>query len=75
MQGELMIYASIMFIAGLLYIATSSIAAQCINYKPTNNALYSDVYPSNAGYITSNLVSAVFITIVGMVGIYLAFKG
>lgn len=65
-----MIYAIVIIIAGGFYIATSSIAQDCVNANPD----YAKKNQSNAGFIISNLVCAVLITLSGLIGIYFAYK-
>lgn len=69
MQIELLVYAIILLLAAIFSIATSSIGIQCGN----ENTGYKEAHPSNAGFLISNLVSAILVAIIAMIGIYLAF--
>lgn len=77
MDLELMLYAVVMLVAGVMYIATTSIATECANESAFHNPNdkeknYKLSHPSNFGFIIFNLVCAIFITISGLIGIYLA---
>ena len=74
MDLELLLYAIVMLIAGVMYIATTSIATECANDSEKANATknYKTDHPGSFGFIVFNLVCAVFITLAGIVGIYLA---
>lgn len=77
MELQLMIYAVVMLFAGVMYIATTSIATECANesaeFHPEDlEKNYKLKHPSNFGFIVFNLVCAIFITILGLVGVYMA---
>lgn len=67
MDGKLVGFAVLLVIAGACYIATTSIGIQCSNENPG----YKEQHPTNSSFLISHLVSAVLLTILGIVGVYL----
>ena len=68
MNLELFSYAFILLIAGIFSIATSSIGLQCS--ASCND--YKSAHSSNYTFLTVNLVSAILVALIAIVGIYLA---
>lgn len=67
MDGKLVGFAVLLVLAGVCYIATTSIGIQCSNENPG----YKESHPTNSSFLISHLVTAILITIMGCVGIYL----
>jgi uncharacterized protein (UPF0333 family) len=67
MDVKLLGFAVLLVIAGICYIATTSIGIQCSNENPG----YKEAHPTNNSFLISHLVTAVLVTILGCVGIYL----
>jgi hypothetical protein len=67
MDIKLVGFAVLLVIAGACYIATTSVGIQCSNENPG----YKEKHPTNSSFLISHLVSAVLVTILGVVGIYL----
>jgi hypothetical protein len=74
MDLELLLYAIVMLTAGIMYIATTSIATECANDSEMANATknYKTDHPGNFSFIVFNLICAIFITLGGIIGIFLA---
>lgn len=68
MDSKLLSFTIILLLAGVFHIATTSIGIQCSNQNPG----YKEKHPSNAGFLISQLVCGILITILAIVGIYLA---
>lgn len=66
MNGQLVGYAVLLIIIGASYIATSSIGIQCMN----NNEAYKEENGGNSGFLISQLVMAILVTIAGFVAVY-----
>ena len=67
-DGKLLAFTLLLLLAGAFHIATTSIGIQCANENPG----YKEQHPSNSSFLISQLVSAILITILAVVGIYLA---
>lgn len=67
MDLKLVSFAVLLVIAGICYIATTSIGVQCSNENPG----YKEKHPTNNSFLISHLVMAILVTILGCVGIYL----
>lgn len=67
-DGKLLAFTLLLLIAGVSHIATTSIGIQCAN----ENSGYKEKHPSNSSFLISQLVTAILITILAIVGIYLA---
>ena len=68
MDSKLLGFAIILLLAGIFHIATTSIGLQCANETPG----YKEKHPSNGGFLISQLVCAILVTLLAIVGIYLA---
>ena len=68
MNGELLGYAIVLLLDGIFSIATTSIGIQCSNDNPK----YKEEHQSNQTFLIVNLVSAILVTIIAIVGVYLA---
>lgn len=68
MNGQLLSYTLLLLIAGIFSIATSSIGIQCDNECTT----YKDAHNSNHTFLIVNLVSAILVTLIAIVGVYFA---
>lgn len=71
MNIELLGYAIVLLLAGIFSIATTSIGIQCANA----NSAYKEEHSSNQTFLIVNLVSAILVVIIALVGIYLAATG
>lgn len=69
MEGKLVGFSILLVFAGACYIATTSIGIQCSNENPG----YKEAHPTNSSFLISHLVTAILITILGCVGVYLGF--
>lgn len=69
MDGRFLSFTILLLLAGIFHIATTSIGIQCSNESPA----YKEKNPSHGGFLISQLVSAILITILAMIGMYLAF--
>jgi cell division protein FtsW (lipid II flippase) len=67
-DGKLLAFTILLLLAGVFHIATTSIGIQCSNANPS----YKEEHPSNSSFLISQLVCAILITILAIVGIYLA---
>jgi hypothetical protein len=70
MDGQLFAFTILLFLAGIFYIASTAIGIQCMNA----NEKYKIEQTSNSGFLISQLVSAILVTILAMLGMYLSFK-
>lgn len=68
MDSKLLGFTIILLLAGVFHIATTSIGIQCANENPG----YKEKHPSNGGFLISQLVCGILITILAIVGVYLA---
>lgn len=68
MDSKLLSFAIILLLAGVFHVATTSIGIQCSNEYPK----YKDDHPNNGGFLISQLVSAIFVTLIASIGVYLA---
>lgn len=64
-------FSILLLLAGIFYTATTSIGIQCSNDSPE----YKQQSPNNVRFLISQLVCAILITIMGLVGIYLGSTG
>lgn len=65
MNNKLAAFACLLLLAGVCYIATASIGIQCKNDNPNDES-------SGKGFLISQLVSAILITLISFVGLYMA---
>jgi hypothetical protein len=70
MDSRVISFAILLLLAGIFHIATTSIGIQCSN----ESSGYKEKHPSHTGFLISQLVCAILITIIGIVWIYLATK-
>jgi|LakMenEpi03Aug12_release.lakeMendotaPanAssembly.Ray.scaffolds.fasta_scaffold1067106_1 hypothetical protein len=68
MDTKLLSFTMLLLIAGIFHIATTSIGIQCSNEAPG----YKDKYPNNPGFLISQLVCGILMTILAILGVYLA---
>ena len=68
MDGRLLSFISLLLLAGIFHTATTSIGIQC-SVEAVN---YNTNHPYNYTFLISQLVSAVFIMSMALVGMYLA---
>jgi hypothetical protein len=68
MDTKLLGFTVLLLIAGVFYIATTSIGIKCSNDNPN----YKENNKSNTGFLISQLVSAILVTLIAAFGIYLA---
>jgi len=66
---KLITTAMIFLVAGILGVATSSIATDCFDKNPT----YKDSKRDNYAYIIVNLVCNIFLLLLSMYSLYLSF--
>ena len=69
MDSRFLSFTILLLLAGIFHIATTSIGLQCANESPA----YKAKHPSNSGFLISQLVCAILITLLAIVGMYLAF--
>jgi uncharacterized membrane protein len=69
MDTRFLSFTILLLLAGVFHIATTSIGIQCSNEAPG----YKEKHPSNGGFLISQLVSGILVTILAIVGMYLAF--
>lgn len=69
MDTRFLSFTILLLLAGIFHIATTSIGIQCANESPE----YKDKNPSTASFLISQLVCAILITIMAIIGIYLVF--
>lgn len=70
MNGQLLSFTFLLLLAGVFYIASTSIGIQCMNANPQ----YRDQSTSNSGFLISQLVSAILVTLLALYGMYLSFR-
>jgi hypothetical protein len=69
MDSRFLSFTILLLLAGSFHIATTSIGIQCSNDSPG----YKEKNPSHSGFLISQLVCGILITIIAIIGIYLAF--
>ena len=69
MDTRFLSFTILLLLAGIFHISTTSIGIQCSNDSPG----YKEKNPSQGSYLISQLVCGILITILAIVGMYLAF--
>jgi hypothetical protein len=69
MDTRFLSFTILLLLAGIFHISTTSIGIQCSNEAPG----YKEKNPSHGSFLISQLVCGILITILAIVGMYLAF--
>lgn len=70
MDGKLLTYIFILLIAGILSVATSAIGVKCSNACTT----FKENNQNNFRFLIVNLVSAIVVIIIALIGTYFTIK-